>query len=85
MQKTASNSPIAEIKDARLFREACFVDGKWVQANSKQMTNVDNPATSEIVGGVPKLVAPKPNRRSKRQTAQFPPGARRRRRKLGPF
>ena len=45
----------AEFNDARLFREACYVDGQWVQANSRQMIDVDNPATGEIIGRVPKL------------------------------
>ena len=45
------------LKDARLFREACYVDGKWIQAASGATLNVDNPATSEIIGKVPKLSA----------------------------
>ena len=39
----------------RLFREACYVDGKWVQAASGGTVGVDNPATGEIIGNVPKL------------------------------
>jgi hypothetical protein len=57
MQNTAAKSASAavELKDARLFREACYLDGQWVQAKSGQMINVDNPATGEIIGRVPKL------------------------------
>ena len=44
-----------ELKDARLFREACYVDGEWIQANSGQTVGVDNPATGEIIGRIPKL------------------------------
>jgi succinate-semialdehyde dehydrogenase / glutarate-semialdehyde dehydrogenase len=57
MQTTAtkSQSPASELKDARLFREACYIDGHWVQATSGQTLNVDNPATGEIIGTVPKL------------------------------
>ena len=57
MKKTVANSPTAavELKDARLFREACYVDGQWVQAHSTEMINVDNPATSEVIGRVPRL------------------------------
>ena len=52
MQTTAtkSQSLYSEFKDARLFREACYVDGQWVQATSGQTLNVDNPVTSEIIG-----------------------------------
>ncbi len=52
---TKSASAAAELKDARLFREACYVDGQWIQASSGQTINVDNPATKEIIGKVPKL------------------------------
>src|SRR5260370_16282244 len=57
MQEPAKKpaSAAVELKDARLFREACYVDGQWVQAKSGAMINVDNPATGEIIGRVPKL------------------------------
>src|SRR6266478_5453743 len=57
MQETATKPATAavELKDARLFREACYVDGQWVQAKSGAAINVDNPATGEIIGRVPKL------------------------------
>ncbi|MGA2510858.1 MAG: NADP-dependent succinate-semialdehyde dehydrogenase [Candidatus Acidiferrales bacterium] len=55
MQRTVSKSAIAELKDARLFREACYVDGQWIQGKSTEMINVDNPATSEVIGRVPRL------------------------------
>src|ERR1700716_4097585 len=57
MQEIATKpaSAAVELKDARLFREACYVDGAWVQAKSNAMINVDNPATGEIIGRVPKL------------------------------
>jgi succinate-semialdehyde dehydrogenase/glutarate-semialdehyde dehydrogenase len=44
-----------EIKDARLFREACYVNGAWVQAKSGDLIDVDNPATGEVIGRVPAL------------------------------
>ena len=42
-----------ELKDARLFRQACYVDGAWTEA--RDVIEVDNPATGEIIGTVPKL------------------------------
>jgi succinate-semialdehyde dehydrogenase/glutarate-semialdehyde dehydrogenase len=59
MSNAATATPSANLglKDARLFREACYVDGKWIQAASAATVNVDNPATSEIIGKVPKLSA----------------------------
>ncbi len=57
MQDTLTKSArvAAELKDPRLFREACYVDGQWIQASSGQTIDVDNPATKQIIGRVPKL------------------------------
>jgi succinate-semialdehyde dehydrogenase/glutarate-semialdehyde dehydrogenase len=57
MKRTVANSPTAavELKNARLFREACYVDGQWIQGTLNEMINVDNPATSEVIGRVPRL------------------------------
>ena len=57
MQDTATKSSSAarELKDQRLFREACYIDGQWIQAKSGQTIDVDNPATGEVIGKVPKL------------------------------
>src|SRR6266566_2784529 len=41
------------LKDAQLFRQTCYVDGVWIGANAT--IDVDNPATGEIIGTVPKL------------------------------
>jgi succinate-semialdehyde dehydrogenase / glutarate-semialdehyde dehydrogenase len=45
------------LTDRNLFRQACYIDGAWVNARSNATINVDNPATGEIVGTVPKLGA----------------------------
>ncbi len=60
MQDTVAKteSIATQLRDARLFREACYVDGQWVKAKSGGSIPVDNPATGEIIGAVPKLGAP---------------------------
>jgi succinate-semialdehyde dehydrogenase / glutarate-semialdehyde dehydrogenase len=50
MSKTAVG---VELQDARLFRQACYVDGAWTEA--REVIEVDNPATGETIGTVPKL------------------------------
>jgi len=40
--------------DSRFFREECFIDGRWVKGG-KETIKVDNPATGEVVGTVPKF------------------------------
>ena len=43
------------LEDPQLFREACFIAGEWVTSSSGASIAVDNPATGEIIGTVPKL------------------------------
>jgi succinate-semialdehyde dehydrogenase / glutarate-semialdehyde dehydrogenase len=45
------------LSDEKLFRQACYIDGTWVTARSNATINVDNPATGDVVGTVPKLGA----------------------------
>jgi succinate-semialdehyde dehydrogenase/glutarate-semialdehyde dehydrogenase len=60
-----------ELRDARLFRQACYIDGAWVEAAARGgedggnesgkeggkagWIDVDNPATGETIGVVPRL------------------------------
>src|SRR5580692_3357857 len=69
---TKSASAAAELKDPRLFREAGYVDGQWIQASSGQTINVDNPATKEIIGKVPKLGGAETRRAIEAANAAFP-------------
>jgi succinate-semialdehyde dehydrogenase/glutarate-semialdehyde dehydrogenase len=43
------------LQDSKLFRQACYVDGSWVEAGAQGSIAVDNPATGETIGTVPKL------------------------------
>src|SRR3954453_1033608 len=45
------------LRDPTLFRQACYVDGKWIEANSGKTIEVRNPATNELIGTVPALGA----------------------------
>ena len=69
---TKSASAAAELKDARLFRDACYVDGQWIQASSGQTINVDNPATKEVIGKVPKLGGAETRRAIEAANTAFP-------------
>ena len=41
--------------DPALFRQQCYVNGDWTDADSGEAIEVDNPATREIIGSVPAL------------------------------
>src|SRR5687767_103468 len=45
------------LTDSSLFRQSCYVNGQWTTARSGATIDVDNPATGEIVGTVPKMGA----------------------------
>ena len=46
-----------QLADSKLFRQSCYVDGAWVNARGGTTISVDNPATGDIVGTVPKFGA----------------------------
>ena len=45
------------LRDPSLFRQACAVGGKWIEADSGRTLEVRNPATGDLVGTVPALGA----------------------------
>ncbi len=46
-----------QLKDASLFRQQAFIDGTWLDADGGLTIKVNNPATGEIIGTVPKMGA----------------------------
>jgi succinate-semialdehyde dehydrogenase/glutarate-semialdehyde dehydrogenase len=56
MQTTSAPAGVS-LKDPKLFRQAAYIDGTWVEPRSGAAINVDNPATGEVIGVVPKLGA----------------------------
>jgi succinate-semialdehyde dehydrogenase/glutarate-semialdehyde dehydrogenase len=46
-----------KLKDPGLFRQQCYIDGAWVDADSRETVPVTNPATGEEIGTVPKMGA----------------------------
>ncbi len=51
--KRANGAP--QLKNGALFRQQCYIDGKWVDADSGAAIEVTNPATGDVLGTVPKL------------------------------
>jgi succinate-semialdehyde dehydrogenase / glutarate-semialdehyde dehydrogenase len=46
-----------QLRDQSLFRQQCYVDGKWVDALNRGTLPVNNPATGDILGTVPRMGA----------------------------
>ncbi|MEQ8655538.1 MAG: NADP-dependent succinate-semialdehyde dehydrogenase [Kiloniellales bacterium] len=55
MQDKAVNTP--DLKDMSLFRQQCYIDGQWLDADSGETIPVTNPANGEVLGTVPKMGA----------------------------
>jgi succinate-semialdehyde dehydrogenase/glutarate-semialdehyde dehydrogenase len=50
-------SAVPALKDSQLFRDQCYLDGAWAEADSKKRFDVDNPGTGAILGSVPDMGA----------------------------
>ena len=43
-----------DIKKSKFYRDQCYINGKWISANSKEIISVNNPASLKEIGTVPK-------------------------------
>ena len=64
--------PGFELKDKSLFRQQCYIDGAWVDADDKATITVVNPATGVPVGTVPKMGAVETRRAIEAANAAWP-------------
>ncbi len=60
------------LKDKRLFRQQCYIDGAWRDADDGKTIDVKNPATGEKLGTVPKMGADETRRAIVAANAAFP-------------
>ncbi len=61
-----------KLKDKALFRQQCYIDGVWADADSGQTISVSNPATGGVVGTVPKMGADETRRAIEAAEAAYP-------------
>ena len=66
------NDPALALKDPTLFRQQCYVDGRWIDADDGQRTDVNNPATGSVLGTVPRCGAVETRRAIAAAKAAFP-------------
>ncbi|MDH3918053.1 MAG: NAD-dependent succinate-semialdehyde dehydrogenase, partial [Rhodospirillales bacterium] len=48
---------VPKLDDMSLFRQQCYIDGAWVDAETGETIEVTNPATGDVLGTIPKLGA----------------------------
>lgn len=44
-----------QLNDSSLFRQQCYIDGQWCDADDSATIRVTNPATGEVLGTAPKM------------------------------
>jgi succinate-semialdehyde dehydrogenase/glutarate-semialdehyde dehydrogenase len=54
---TLTRSATLPLKDSALLRQQCYIDGRWVDADSRETKDVVNPATGVRIGTVPVMGA----------------------------
>jgi succinate-semialdehyde dehydrogenase / glutarate-semialdehyde dehydrogenase len=65
-----------ELKDSKLLRQQCYLAGEWRDADSGATLDVNNPATGERIGTVPKMGAAETRRAIEAAQAALPAWAR---------
>jgi len=61
-----------KLKDPTLFRQQCYVDGAWVNADSGKTLSIRNPANGETLGTVPGMGAAEARRAIEAANAAWP-------------
>jgi succinate-semialdehyde dehydrogenase/glutarate-semialdehyde dehydrogenase len=72
MQQAVRKMTPPPIKDMSLFRQQCYINGKWADADSKRTVEVTNPATGEVLGTVPYMGANETRRAIEAANAAWP-------------
>ena len=50
-----------QLNNQALFRQQCYIDGQWRDADSGETIDVTNPANGEVIGTIPKMGANETN------------------------
>jgi succinate-semialdehyde dehydrogenase/glutarate-semialdehyde dehydrogenase len=61
-----------QLKDSKLFRQQCYIDGTWSDATSGSTIDVVNPATGQKLGTVPSMSVTETRRAIAAAQAAFP-------------
>ncbi|HZS83910.1 MAG TPA: NADP-dependent succinate-semialdehyde dehydrogenase [Stellaceae bacterium] len=61
-----------KLRDPKLFRQQCYIDGQWVDADGGGTIPVENPANGERLGTVPKMGAEETRRAIEAADRAFP-------------
>ncbi len=60
------------LKDHSLFRQQCYIDGAWTDADDGGTIDVDNPADNSVIGTIPRMGAEETRRAIEAADAAYP-------------
>jgi succinate-semialdehyde dehydrogenase / glutarate-semialdehyde dehydrogenase len=73
MSQAALKKPSTlSLKDPSLFRQQCYINGQWADADSGKTIDVTNPATGEVLGTIPNMGAAETRRAIEAANAAWP-------------
>ncbi len=61
-----------QLQDSKLFRQQCYIDGAWVGADGGETIDVNNPATGEVFGTIPRMSGAETRRAIEAAGAAYP-------------
>ncbi len=61
-----------KLTDGKLFRQQCYINGAWTDADSGDSIDVTNPATGEKLGTIPKMGTAETKRAIEAANAAWP-------------
>ncbi|HVN27781.1 MAG TPA: NAD-dependent succinate-semialdehyde dehydrogenase [Candidatus Binataceae bacterium] len=61
-----------KLHDPNLFRQQCYIDGSWIEADNKRASEIRNPANREKLGSVPTCGAAETEKAIASASAAFP-------------
>ena len=61
-----------QLNDKSLFKQQCFIDGQWVDADSGDTAKVLNPANGDVLGTMPNAGAAETRRAIEAANAAWP-------------
>src|SRR5271157_6347109 len=71
-QAVKKSAPALPLKDMKLFRQQCYINGKWLDADSGKTIEVTNPATGGVIATVPQMGAAETRRAIAAANAAMP-------------
>ncbi len=72
MAATLTTEKTLSLKDPRLLRQQCYINGEWLDADNRSTFDVTNPADGAVIGTVPNMGAAETRRAIEAANAAWP-------------